>query len=110
MSDNGENGPGTGGGATSGRSFAIGCALAVSQAILYSTMGIFGKLLYATGLTPQDVIILRYLCATVILGAFLLIWRKQPLVSRQPQFTCRRCSSFCRRFSTSLRWAGSRRA
>lgn len=61
----------------------IGYLLAIVQAILYSTMGIFGKMLYATGLTAQGAVILRFLCATVLLGAFMLVWRKEPLVSRQ---------------------------
>lgn len=63
---------------------ALGYVLAVSQAILYSTMGIFGKLLYATGLNAQEAVILRFLCATVLLGAGMLIWRKEPLISKQP--------------------------
>ena len=70
-------------GAASG-AFALGVVLAVLQAILYACMGIFGKLLYATGLGPEEVVILRFLCASVLLGAFLLVWRKQALVSRQP--------------------------
>ena len=62
---------------------AIGCAFAVLQAVLYSTMGILGKLLYATGMGSQQVVILRFLCSTVLLGAFMLVWRKEALVSRQ---------------------------
>lgn len=62
----------------------IGYGLAVLQAVFYSTLGIFGKLIYATGLDAQQAVILRFLAATVILGIFMLIWRKQPLVSRQP--------------------------
>ena len=61
----------------------VGCAFAVLQAVLYSTMGIFGKLLYATGMDSQQAVILRFLCTTVLLGAFMLVWRKEPLVSRQ---------------------------
>ncbi len=61
----------------------VGCAFAVLQAVLYSTMGIFGKLLYATGMDSQQAVILRFLCTTVMLGAFMLVWRKEPLVSRQ---------------------------
>ena len=60
-----------------------GYAFAVLQAVLYSTMGIFGKLLYATGMDAQQAVILRFLCATVLLGAFMLVWRKERLVSRQ---------------------------
>jgi len=61
----------------------VGCAFAVLQAVLYSTMGILGKLLYATGMDSQQVVILRFLCSTVLLGAFMLVWRKEALVSRQ---------------------------
>lgn len=61
----------------------IGYAFAVLQAVLYSTMGIFGKLLYATGMDSQQAVILRFLCSTVLLGAFMLVWRKEKLVSRQ---------------------------
>ena len=50
----------------------VGSIFAVLQAVLYSTMGIFGKVLYATGLSAEQVIILRYACATVLLGGFLL--------------------------------------
>ena len=65
------------------RTQVIGGILAVLQAVLYSTMGIFGKLLYATGMDSQQVVILRFMCSTVLLGAFMLVWRKEPLVSRQ---------------------------
>ena len=65
------------------KSQIIGYAFAVLQAVLYSTMGIFGKLLYATGMDSRQVVILRFLCSTVLLGAFMLVWRKQALVSRQ---------------------------
>ena len=62
---------------------AVGYAFAVLQAVLYSTMGILGKLLYATGMDSQQVIILRFLCSTVLLGVFMLVWRKEALISRQ---------------------------
>ena len=42
---------------------AVGFAFAVLQAVLYSTMGILGKLLYATGMDSQQVVILRFLCS-----------------------------------------------
>ena len=61
----------------------VGYALAVLQAVLYSTMGIFGKLLYATGMDSHEVVILRFTCSTVLLGAFMLAWRKEHLISRQ---------------------------
>ena len=44
----------------------IGYAFAVLQAVLYSTMGILGKLLYATGMDSQQVVILRFLCSILI--------------------------------------------
>jgi len=65
------------------KSQIIGYAFAVLQAVLYSTMGIFGKLLYATGMDSQQAVLLRFLCSTVLLGAFMLMWRKEKLVSRQ---------------------------
>ena len=65
------------------KSQIVGSAFAILQAVLYSTMGIFGKLLYATGMDSHQVVILRFLCSTVLLGAFMLVWRKEPLVSRQ---------------------------
>ena len=65
------------------KSQIIGYAFAVLQAVLYSTMGIFGKLLYATGMDSREAVILRFLCSTVLLGAFMLMWRKERLVSRQ---------------------------
>ena len=61
----------------------LGYAAAIIQAAFYSTMGIFGKLLYATGMDAQSTVILRFTCTTIILGIFMLIWRKQPLISRQ---------------------------
>lgn len=65
------------------KSQIVGYAFAVLQAVLYSTMGIFGKLLYATGMDSQQAVLLRFLCSTVLLGAFMLVWRKEKLVSRQ---------------------------
>ena len=63
---------------------ALGYLFAIVQAVFYSTMGVFGKLLYSSGLGAQEVVILRFLCTTVLLGAFMLIWRKEPLISKQP--------------------------
>ena len=74
----GEQGRATGQGAWLGYGFAV------AQAVLYSMMGIFGVLLYDTGLTAQETVILRYLATTALLGAVLLAWRKHRLVSRQP--------------------------
>ena len=62
----------------------MGYVAAILQAVFYSTMGIFGKVLNGTGMDAQSVVLLRFSCTTVILGVFMLIWRKQPLVSRQP--------------------------
>lgn len=76
--------PGAGAETVPGAGRALGYVLAVTQAVFYATMGIFGKLLYATGLNAQEVVILRFLATTVLLGAFMLVWRKQRLVSRQP--------------------------
>lgn len=63
---------------------AIGYALAIAQAILYSTMGVACKFLYGTGLNTGQVVSLRYFGTVLVLGAFLLIWRKYPLFSRRP--------------------------
>lgn len=65
------------------QSQAIGYGLAVLQAVLFSVLGIFGKMLYATGLDAQQAIVLRFFATTVLLGAFMLI-RRQKLVSHQP--------------------------
>ena len=72
-----------GDGAGERRGQIVGYAFAVLQAVLYSTMGIFGKLLYATGMDSHEAVILRFTCSTVLLGAFMLVWRKERLVSRQ---------------------------
>ena len=53
----------------------VGCAFAVLQAVLYSTMGILGKLLYATGMDSQQVVILA--SVVVITVGPLLQKRKQ---------------------------------
>ncbi len=63
---------------------ALGYLLAVVQAILYASMGIICKYLYLTGMTPDQVMVLRFCMTFLILGAFLLAWRKQPLFSRNP--------------------------
>ena len=65
------------------KSQVVGYVFAVLQAVLYSTMGIFGKLLYATGMDSREAVILRFLCSTILLGVFMLVWRKEKLVSRQ---------------------------
>lgn len=62
----------------------VGYGLAILQAVLYSMLGIFGKLIYATGLDAQQAVVLRFLAATAILGVFMLLRRKEPMVSRQP--------------------------
>lgn len=61
-----------------------GYLLAAVQAVLYACMGIIGKYLYGTGLTPEQVMVLRFVATFVILGVFLVIWRKQRLFSRNP--------------------------
>lgn len=69
---------------SSDKTRAIGYALAIAQAILYSTMGVACKFLYGTGLSTGQVVSLRYFGTVLVLGAFLLIWRKYPLFSRRP--------------------------
>lgn len=61
-----------------------GYLLAAVQAVLYACMGIIGKYLYGTGLTPEQVMVLRFVATFAILGVFLAIWRKQRLFSRNP--------------------------
>lgn len=63
---------------------AVGYALAIAQAVLYSTMGVACKYLYGTGLVTGQVVLLRFIGTVIVLGAFLLIWRKVPLFSRRP--------------------------
>lgn len=65
------------------RNNVLGYFLAILQAVLYSTMGIFGKLLYATGLSVYDVVVLRFALTVVLVGAFMLVWRKERFLSRQ---------------------------
>lgn len=65
-------------------SYALGYGLAVLQAVLYSTLGVFGKLVYATGLDTSQTVILRFFAATVLLGAFMLVRRRDAFVSKQP--------------------------
>ncbi len=66
------------------RGDAIGYTFAIIQAILYSTMGIVCKFMLGTGMTTQQVMLLRFIFTVILLGAFLLIWRKQRLFSRNP--------------------------
>lgn len=62
----------------------LGYVLAIAQAILYSTMGVACKFLYETGLSTGQVVSLRYIGTVLVLGLFLLLWRKYPLFSRRP--------------------------
>lgn len=66
------------------RNRLIGYTLAIAQAILYSTMGVACKFLYGTGLSTGQVVSLRYFGTVLVLGLFLLLWRKYPLFSRRP--------------------------
>ena len=63
---------------------AAGYALAIAQAIFYSTMGVACKYLYGTGLDTGQVALLRFIGTVIVLGAFLLISRRAPLFSRRP--------------------------
>lgn len=62
----------------------VGYILAVVQAVMYSTMGIISKYLYGTGMTPQQVMVLRFGGTVLVLGLFLLVWRRRRLFSRKP--------------------------
>lgn len=62
---------------------AAGYAAGIVQAVLYATMGIFGKLLYACGLSPQHVMVLRFTCTVFFLGLFILFFHERKFISRQ---------------------------
>ena len=62
---------------------AIGYFLTLLQAAFYSSMGVFARLLYADGLDPSQVMLVRFTVTVVLLGAFMLVWRKEPLLSRK---------------------------
>lgn len=62
---------------------AIGYGLAIAQAAFYSTLGIFGKLVYATGIGAGQAIVLRFFSATVLLGLFILVTRRCSFISRE---------------------------
>lgn len=62
----------------------LGYVLAVAQAVLYASMGVFAKFLYNTGLNPQQVTIMRFVPTTVILAVFILVLRKGKVFSRTP--------------------------
>ena len=63
---------------------AVGYVLAIAQAVLYSSMGVACKFLYETGLGTGQVVLLRYGGTVLVLGLFLLICRKWPLLSKRP--------------------------
>lgn len=67
-----------------GKGQVAGYLLAIGQAILYASMGVIGKFLYGTGVTPEQVTVLRFIGAVVIVGAAILIGRRGPLFSRRP--------------------------
>jgi len=58
-----------------------GFILVFLSALFYSTLGIFGKYIYNTGIEMSLVIVLRFFATVVLLGAFLLLTRKEPLVT-----------------------------
>ncbi len=62
----------------------LGYAAGIAQAVLYATMGIFGKLLYACGLSAQLVMIMRFGCTIVFLGLFIAFFHERKFLSRQP--------------------------
>ena len=62
----------------------LGYVLAVVQAILYASMGVFAKFLYNTGLNPQQVTIMRFVPAAVLLAIVILVLRKGKVFSRTP--------------------------
>ena len=62
----------------------LGYVLAVVQAILYASMGVFAKFLYNTGLNPQQVTIMRFVPAAILLAIVILVLRKGKVFSRTP--------------------------
>lgn len=63
---------------------ALGYIAGIVQAVFYATMGIFGKLLFACGLTPQHVMVLRFACTVLFLGLFIFFFHGRKFISRQP--------------------------
>ena len=62
----------------------LGYTAGIVQAVLYATMGIFGKMLYACGLTPQLVMVLRFAFTVLFLGLFIAFFHERKFISRQP--------------------------
>ena len=58
-----------------------GYILIILSAIFYSTLGILGKYIYNTGIDMSKVILLRMLATVILMGIFLLISRKEPLLT-----------------------------
>lgn len=62
----------------------LGYVFAIAQAVLYASMGVFAKFLYNTGLDPQQVTIMRFVPAAVLLAVVILVLRKGKVFSRTP--------------------------
>lgn len=60
---------------------AVGILFAVLQAIMYSTMGIFGKLLNGMGFDSSQVMVLRFVSTSVLLGLFMVVWHRERLIA-----------------------------
>ncbi|SHN49481.1 DMT family transporter [Desulfitobacterium chlororespirans] len=58
-----------------------GYLLIILSAVFYSTLGILGKFIYNTGIEMSLVIVLRLFATVILLGLFLLITRKEPLLT-----------------------------
>ncbi|HET6277492.1 MAG TPA: DMT family transporter [Candidatus Polarisedimenticolia bacterium] len=56
-----------------GRFDPLGCALVIASALLYSTLGIFGKFAYQEGLSVPSLLSTRFTIAAVLLGAFVAL-------------------------------------
>lgn len=61
-----------------------GIILILSSALLYSTMPIFGKLAYATGLGPSNILLLRFSFAFIILLIYVGLIHKKPVLIKSP--------------------------
>lgn len=54
------------------------------SAFMYSTMPIMAKLAYASGLTPTNVLLLRYISAFSFLALYLKLQKKEPILCKSP--------------------------
>lgn len=58
------------------RNLLTGFGLAIVSAVAYGANGLFAKPLYKLGLSPNTVLLLRYLAAAILLGLFMVCARR----------------------------------